>query len=161
MNLVARDFMIHPVVCAREDTTVKALMTILGEKKITGVPVIGADDRLVGVVSVTDLLSHGGFSGLEEEIGDSHFHSSPAMDGMAEAHDLFEPDGEVLDHPVTDFMSRSVITASEHDPIGKIADTMVSRRIHRVIIVEEEKVTGIISTMDILKALRNAYLQSK
>jgi CBS domain-containing protein len=79
------------------------------------------------------------------------------MDGLAEADGLLEPEDAVLDRPVQDFMSRQVITTSEQAPMGEIADLMVSHRVHRLIIVRDEKAAGIVSVMDILRALRDRH----
>ena len=153
MDLIARDIMTHPVVTTREDMTVRELMEILHKNGISGVPVINAESELVGVVSITDLISEG----IEDrvEIGEADFHTSPAMDDLSDAYELLEPEAKVLNLPVSRIMSRNVITAENDASIGKLADLMVTNRIHRVIIVQNDKISGIVSVMDILNSLRD------
>lgn len=157
MNLTARDIMSHPVIAAGEDMTVDQLISLLRENQISGVPVIDGEGDLVGVISITDLLSISpdGLSRSEDE--ESDFHSSPAMDGLAGASALLEPEGEALDLIVRDLMSRNLITAPEGAPLGELADLMVTNRIHRLIIVEGRKAAGIVSVMDILRTLRDQH----
>ncbi len=157
MDLVAGNIMTHPVIAAREEMSIGDLIALLREKQISGVPVVASDDRLVGVVSITDLLSLSADSEAVGEIVESDYHTSPAMDALAETSGFLEPEGEVLDRPVRDLMSRNVTTASEQTHIGELADLMISHRIHRVIIVRDEKAVGIVSTLDILRALRDQY----
>lgn len=157
MNLTARDIMSHPVICAREDMTVDELISLLRENAISGVPVIDGEGDLVGVISITDLLSISPDGLPRSNDEESDFHSSPAMDGLAGASALLEPDGEALNLIVRDLMSRNLITAGEEAPMGELADLMVSHRIHRLIIVEGRKAVGIVSVMDILRTLRDQY----
>ena len=157
MDLNASDIMTHPVISAHEDMTARELIDLLNERQISGVPVLDGRHRLAGVVSITDLLSLSADIVDAGEVGESDFHTSPAMDGLARASDLLEPEEEVLERPVRDLMSRNVITATEQTPVGEVADRMVSHRIHRLIIVRGREVVGIVSVTDILRTLRDRY----
>lgn len=158
MDLVAGDIMTSPVISAYEDMTVKELIRLLQDNQISGMPVVNASGNLVGVVSITDLISLGAGTEAAPEVSESDFHTSPAMDGLSRASGLFEPEDEILDRPVRGLMSPNAVTAAEQTPVGKIADTMVSHRIHRVIIVRGEAAVGIVSITDILRTLRDRYL---
>ena len=68
---------------------------------------------------------------------------------------MFEPAEAVLDIPINGLMSVDAITTTEDASIGAIADLMATRRIHRVIVVREKELVGIISVMDILRSLRD------
>jgi CBS domain-containing protein len=157
MELNAVSIMSSPVICAREDMTVAELTDLLDQKQISGVPVTDADGHLVGVISITDLIA------LSAETLDisppekSDFYTSPAMDGLAAVGGLLEPEEELRDIPISNLMSHQVITASEEDSIGKLADAMVSHRIHRLIVVRDEKISGIVSIRDILGGLQTHY----
>jgi len=157
MDLVAADIMTSPVISAHQDMPVRELTDLLQARHISGVPVVDSDDQLVGVVSITDIVALGSDTEDWPEAKDSDFHTSPAMDGMSRASDLLEPEADLLDHPIRDLMSRDVITALEETPVGKIADTMVTHRIHRVIIVTGDRAVGIVSVTDILRTLRDRY----
>jgi len=158
MDLVVGDLMTSPVISAHEDMTVKELIGLLQDNQISGVPVVNASGNLVGVVSITDLISLGAGIETVPEISESDFHTSPAMDGLSRASGLFEPEEELLDRPVGGLMSPNVITATEQTPVGEIADTMVTHRIHRIIIVREDVAVGIVSITDILRTLRDRFL---
>ncbi|MDP6041308.1 MAG: CBS domain-containing protein [Candidatus Latescibacteria bacterium] len=155
MNLTAGEIMSQPVISVRSDTPVRNLMGLLNEKQISGVPVVDEQEHLVGVVSITDLLSLS--IGNSVDLGVPDFHTSPAMDGLAQINSLLEPSGEAMDYRVSELMSSNVITAEEDVPVGALADTMLSHRIHRLIIVREHKAVGIVSVGDILRALRDSH----
>jgi CBS domain-containing protein len=157
MDLTARDIMCSPAVCAVEGTTVQELLALLDEKRISGVPVVNFEARLTGVISITDLLSLSIEIANAGVVDESDFHTSPAMDRLAEANGLLVPDEDVMELPVGDLMSRKVITATEDTPIGEIAHTLLAHKIHRLIIVRDELVIGIVSTGDILRTLEKRY----
>ena len=154
MNLTAQDIMNAPAITINQDRTVGDLMQLLDENRITGVPVVDDDGRLVGVVSITDLLALGVDDTPEEGSLESDFHTSPAMDGLSGARSFLVPDGEVLDRPVRSIMSSNVITATLDTEVGSLADTMVTHNVHRLIVVQGDRTEGIVSVKDILHALR-------
>jgi CBS domain-containing protein len=54
--MLAADVMTTEVITVDPDTSVQALAALLSERGISGVPVVDADNRVVGIVSKGDLL---------------------------------------------------------------------------------------------------------
>jgi acetoin utilization protein AcuB len=50
-------------------------------------------------------------------------------------------------------MSRNVVTIDADDPIGKVKDIFEKMEFHHLLVVENEKLFGVISDRDLLKAL--------
>ena len=150
MNIIARNVMTSPVVSVQESTLVKELVGLLKENSISGVPVIDDDGILVGVISITDLLAA---NIGDDEFGQADFHTSPSMDGLSELNDLLSPSEDVEGHPVGELMSRKSVTIEETCLIGSMSKTLVTHRIHRLIVVREGRPVGIVSVGDILRAL--------
>ncbi|MFH1566754.1 MAG: CBS domain-containing protein [Gemmatimonadota bacterium] len=155
MKLTARDVMTSPAITARRDLTVRELIQLLRRARITGVPVVDEADRLVGVISLTDLVALCGESREAVGAAESDFHTSPAMDSMASIDDLLQPPEEVLDDPIDQIMSTRAITAPEEASLGRLADLMITHTIHRVVVVRAEQVVGVVSVRDILRGLRD------
>jgi CBS domain-containing protein len=44
---------------------------------------------------------------------------------------------------------------SETATVGEVADVMINGRIHRVIVTRDDRVVGIVTTLDLLRALRD------
>ena len=152
MNVSARDIMSAEVFSVSETTSVKELIDLLNEKMITGVPVVNAEGLLVGVISITDLLE-ANFG--DDEFGQADFRTSPSMDGLAELNGLLAPSKEIESNSVGQLMSRRPITAEESTSIGALSRTLVTNRIHRLVIVREGRPIGIVSVGDILRMLGN------
>ena len=152
MNVTAIDIMSKPVISVRTVTTVRELMALLNENRISGVPVLSEDGELAGVVSITDLLAANLRDDDSPEVTPD-FHTSPAMDGLSEINSLLEPDDEILEHSVSELMSPNAITTTEGSTVAELSKAMVSQRIHRLLVVREKEVVGIVSVGDILRAI--------
>jgi CBS domain-containing protein len=50
-------------------------------------------------------------------------------------------------------MTREVISVSEDDPIPRVAELMRSKRIHRVLVMEQGRLLGLISSLDIVSVV--------
>lgn len=68
--------------------------------------------------------------------------------------------------PVSEVMTRELVTASPQDTIGEIMGLMTDRRIRHLPVLDEGRLVGIISIGDVVKAqhdqfaLENHYLKS-
>lgn len=55
-NVLVRDLMTHEVACVNADLGTDAASQILTERRVTGAPVLDHHQRVIGVVSKTDLV---------------------------------------------------------------------------------------------------------
>ncbi len=149
MGLTADEFMTQNVVCVNVTTTLQELAEILISKRISGVPVLDEEGKLAGVISKTDLLTHG----LEKELSSL----LKGKEGRESVKGLFDIDNMLGPEPsemtVEKLMKTTVITAAKNTDINKLVTTMMDNRIHRIIITEDEKVVGVVTTMDILRMI--------
>ena len=114
---------------------------LFSDEEIHGAPVIDESGQLVGVISASDLL------------GD---RNSAEVSGVDRARsDRRLPPPEVVHECVSDVMSLNVIRVHPDDPIREVARTMRERQVHRVIVMENDSVLGLISTMDMLQVLES------
>ncbi len=140
------DIMTRDPICVTADTTARELARVLAANEISGVPVVDARDRLIGVVSKTDLVRRCVDGPIGSRPG-TMFES--LVRGLADDFDL---DPEALG-PVAEFMSPYPIVASPDEPIGAVARRMAEEGVHRAVVVDEEKhVLGILTSLDLLKA---------
>lgn len=142
--LVARDIMTNDVVCLNEDLEIHQCEKILLEKGISGAPVVDIEGHLQGVVSKTDLVSYH-FDQGDEECDKT---DSWRMQDVAGSHvvDFNTPS-------VRDVMTPVPCIATESATMAELAGLMVRREVHRVVICRDRKVVGIVSSMDVLRAV--------
>lgn len=149
MGIKAADIMQREVISVQEDLSIADLVELLYDHRISGVPVVGEAGNLIGVISATDVL-----------LGDMVLGQAPVMETDYHTHvDLHVDNWEVMriepedDRRVRDLMSTGVITVQPDTLIDELARTMFTNRIHRLIVLAGEQLVGIVTTMDILRAV--------
>ncbi|NNE10273.1 MAG: CBS domain-containing protein [Gemmatimonadetes bacterium] len=92
---------------------------------------------------------------------DSHQLSAlPVVDsddlvvGMVSSSDLVRTNGSE-NSPVRTIMSTRVFTISEYDAVHSVARMMRNRHIHHVVVTNEKRVVGMISSYDLLRLVEN------
>jgi acetoin utilization protein AcuB len=131
-----RDIMTTDVVSLTPQATIRDAMEALSTNHLGGMPVV-VGERVVGVVSMSDIV---GFmvedAGLEDE--------------------------NVLDqHTVSELMTYQVFGVAPSTSITIAAGIMRKRGIHRVLVMENEKLVGIVSALDIAQLVSRTGLPGK
>src|SRR5271165_2681351 len=145
----AVDVMTTGVIIVDPDTSVQTLAALLSERGISGVPVVDAAGRLVGIVSEGDLL-HRAETGTARRTERRRFRWLDTIASDQElARDYVKSRGQV----VSDVMSREVIAVSEMAELAEIADLLEIKRIKRVPVVRDGKLVGIVSRANLIRAL--------
>jgi len=153
MGATAQDVMNTDIESVRDDMPVRDLAAFLIDREISGAPVLDAVGRLVGVVSLTDIvMSDAEASGTEREESPSPFFTA-GWERKMNLADFAEVPIHNEGLSVRDIMTPTVYTLPEDTPIHKIARTMVTGRIHRLLITHNEKVIGVVTSLDLLKLL--------
>ena len=140
----AGDVMTRNVVTVTPDTTVLELVGILLGRNISGVPVVDANNVLVGIVTEGDLVRRAEL-GTERKRGGwlTFFTATATM-----AQDYVRSHGT----KVSDVMTPGVVAVARDTPLSDVADLMEERHVRRVPVVEDGKVVGIVSRANLLRA---------
>jgi CBS domain-containing protein len=155
----AKDLMIPIEDYLRPDNTLKEAVNLLriakkGEEKVglKGLPVLDKEGKLVGMLSMTDILKavHPSYMDLMN-IGNF------TWDGMVES--LAK---SVADKKVESVMSKEVITVREDDPLMECVDLVIKNNIRRLPVVDMTgKVVGMLYERDIFFAIVKAMLEDE
>jgi CBS domain-containing protein len=143
------DVMTTDVVTVTPETPVRDLAALLGKHGISGVPVVGAANELVGIVSEGDLL-HRTETGTEHR---TERRRAWWLDSLASARDLAAEYVKSHGRTVGDVMTRDVITVNETAGLDEIANLLETKRIKRVPVVRDGMVIGIVSRANLVRAL--------
>lgn len=148
-ELRAKDVMSAEPVCVGPATRIRELARVFEIHEISGAPVVDHQGRVVGVVSKTDIIRR--CSEGMRELSPAYF-----FDALSDEIDE-EEFGEELHEPlvcVEDIMTDDPVTVAPDAPLADIALAMHANRIHRVIVVDEERFpVGVITSLDLLEAL--------
>jgi CBS domain-containing protein len=141
----AKDVMTAPAITVTRDTPVEQIARLLLERRISAVPVVETDGRLIGIVSEGDLMRRPESGGERRPSWWLDLLSSPDD----RAHDYSKAHGRLAG----DVMTQNVASVDEDTPLERIAEMLEKRRIKRVPVVRSGKVVGIVSRANLLHGL--------
>ena len=141
----AKDVMSKKIVSVESWLTLPELAKVFEEKCISGAPVVDEAGSILGVVSQTDLVR----SRTKVPAGVPSYHR--------EFDDSLRSGGlhiEELDATrVDEIMTPGAISLDCETPVERVAKVMIESRIHRVLITKGDRLAGIVTTMDLMRAL--------
>lgn len=155
VSLLAKDIMNPDVLSVGPDWSVSQIADFFIENSISGAPVISADNKLLGVISMTDLIRQKSMPGtmFHSDDTDDYYIYSPERQYSPAEIESSRIDSDAL-LTVRDIMTPVTFNVNEFTKIQDIADAMLRGRIHRVFVTRNDVLIGIITTMDMLNAVR-------
>jgi len=141
----ARDVMVFPVITVKPSSSVKEVATTLLERRISAVPVVDDQGKLVGIISEGDLM-HRSEAGTERQ-------RSWWLLGWTGDETLAAEYVKAHARKVADVMTRNVITATPETPLHEIAALLERNSIKRVPIVKDGQLVGIVSRANLIQAV--------
>lgn len=146
-NLTAADVMTRDVVTIGLDNTVRQAARLMAEKSISALPVLDATGKVLGVVSDTDLVRR-------DEAAERRRDWWLGM--LADGHDLapeFLTAISDSSRRVEQVMHREVVSVAEGARLNEIASLIAGKKVRRVLVLKDGKLSGVVSRADLIKAL--------
>ncbi|WP_370409933.1 CBS domain-containing protein [Streptomyces fradiae] len=132
------DVMTRKVVAVQSDADFKEIVTAMERWKITAVPVLAGEGRVVGIVSEADLL-------LKEEFRDHRL-------GLVEQLHRLEATAKAGSRRAEDLMTSPAVTVDPGASLPRAARLMAAHHVKRLPVVDEHgALLGIVSRSDLLK----------
>jgi CBS domain-containing protein len=113
------------------ETSIAEAVVSLADAHVSGMPVVDGSGRMVGVVSTSDVL-------------------------MAEAEGPHRR--QPYDTAVQDIMTPRPFTVAPDDDVREAARQMLYADVHRLFVTEGDRLIGVISTTDVVRAVANGSL---
>jgi CBS domain-containing protein len=123
------------VAAVRADTSVAEVIASLADSHVSAVPVVDPHRRLIGVVSSNDVLT-----------------------AEAEARDPAARTALLESTAAKDIMTPRPLTIEPEADVRDAAREMLYADVHRLFVVENGQLAGVISTTDIVRAVANGKL---
>lgn len=146
----AADIMYKAVVTVTPDHTIQQAASLMVEHGISGLPVVDKSGKVVGMVSESDLMRHAG-------AGTDH-HRSWWLRALMGRESLAREYIKENARRVADVMTTPILTASPDTPVRELADMLERNSIKRVPVVKDDKLVGIVSRANLLRALARGEL---
>ena len=123
------------ITCVRPDASVAEVIASLADAHVSGVPVVDGHGCMLGVISSTDVL-------VQE----------------AEAHDA-QARATLLESTLAqDIMTPRPLTVAPDAEVRDAAREMLYAEVHRLFVVTDQRLIGVVSTSDIVRAVATGRL---
>jgi CBS domain-containing protein len=110
------------VITIAPTATLEEAIAVLAKHRIGAVVVLGADQRVIGILSERDIVRA-----------------------------LSEHGAGALKHPLAQTMTRVVVTCGEADSVSDLMERMTRGRFRHIPVLEQDRLIGIISIGDVVK----------
>jgi len=140
----AADMMAQPVISVAPDTTVAEAARLMLQHRISGLPVVDPSGRVVGVVSEGDFLRRAETGTERHRPRWLEFVTAPGRLAQDYAH--------AHARKVRDVMTAQVHSVAPETPVEEIIQLMERRRIKRLPVIEADRLVGIVTRADLVRA---------
>jgi CBS domain-containing protein len=142
--LRVRDLMTTEVTTVRPTTSLKDVARLLVERRISGVPVVDEQGRVIGVVSEGDLVV--------KEQGPSAVERRPLARIFGDSPETRAELAKVLARTAGDAMTAPPITIGADALVPEAAATMTRQHVNRLPVLEGDALVGVVTRADIVRA---------
>ncbi len=145
--LKARDIMTSDVIKIQPESTVKELARLLIDHKISGVPVVDKENKIVGIVTENDLIRKNKRLHIPTVI--RLFDAYILLDSGKVEEEIKKMAGTIVDEICT----RKVVSITEDTSLEEIATIMSEQHIHLLPVLRDDSVVGIVGKEDVVRAM--------
>ncbi|MDO9585297.1 MAG: CBS domain-containing protein [Syntrophales bacterium] len=138
-----KDIMTKSPVKTKADSTLREVSRFLIKHHLNGMPVVGDDRRLLGIITRADI-----FRTLLPSYDEIYQEKIP--------WDLEQVEERAMKagtRKVEEVMSKSVITVEEDTPVLMAGSTLLLKRIKQLPVLRKERLIGMVTLTDIIEAL--------
>lgn len=172
-SILAADIMQKDVVTLRPSTPIEEAVRTFAELHISGAPVVDAYGKIVGILSAFDVakpenlrVGRGDDSAQDRDEDAVEVDAEDGAEGGDFSEDFFlsmEDYGERdRDRPtVADWMTADVKCVGPDWTLPRVCRLMVDEHIHRVPVVHDHRIQGILSSFDVVRCIADAHAPSR
>jgi len=159
-NTTAGEVMTKPVRTIAGDLSLAEAVQILTDEGFSGAPVVDHRGKPLGVISLYDIMAF--LAGLERGLGKlGHFYLRSVLrwDRVSDSPANVDYEDDMLrDTSVDDVMTPEIISVSPGTKLPEVTAQLCGEGVHRVLVTEDDRILGMITTMDVLSAISGVSL---
>lgn len=143
----AKDVMSTRLVTIGPDEPVRNAVSLMLQHRISGLPVVDGEGRLVGLLTENDLVL-GSAPGLP-----IHLQLLEDLLDAKEPTRHLDQIQEIGEKRVKELMTREIVTAQPDAPLGELISLLVKNDFKRIPIVSQGALVGLVTRADIVKVM--------
>jgi CBS-domain-containing membrane protein len=141
----AKEVMSEGALSVPSDASVLQAAEMLVNTRVSAMPVVDEKGAMIGIVSLADVIASTASSARDARLGSLRQLADDAAAAAAYK--------SAISRKVLDVMSKDVAAVAETDTLLEVAEVMQTRKVKRVPVVRDGAVIGVISRVDLVKAL--------
>jgi CBS domain-containing protein len=141
----AHQIMTRPVISVTPETTIVDAANIMLQKHVSGLPVVDAAGKLVGIISEGDFIRRSEIGTQRKRGRFLKFILGPGQ----EAIDFVREHGR----KIAEIMTPEPVTIGEDTPLEEIVQRMEKNNVKRLPVTRGDKIVGIVSRSNLLQAV--------
>lgn len=145
-----KEVMIKKIIIIKSGQTLIEAARILVKNNISGAPVVDKKGKLIGMLSEKDLF-RALYPDVKDILKDIHLWL-----GKEKIKHRVEAKRDI---PVDQMMTKKIVSVSDDTEVLGAGSLMLNAKIHRLPVVKNKKLVGIVSRPDIFRNLLKADLQ--
>lgn len=148
IDMCAEDVMQRKLITIQANETLAATERMLSEASVSGAPVLDETGKLLGVISMRDLMRH---RAEDRELPDS-------VDATVFDNDIDDTEQVAFQRPssgacAADIMTQEIVSVPPSMPLPLVAQRMLDHHVHRVMVIDRQRFVGLVSATELLGAL--------
>jgi len=146
--LTAGDVMTKEVITVKKETTIRELAELFALHRISSAPVVDKSGAMIGIVTETDLVEQ-----------DKNLHIPTVISLFdwviyLESDKKFEKElKKMTGQTVGDIFTEEVVHVTSATPVSDLADLISSRKINSIPVLDESRLVGIVSRIDLIRTM--------
>ncbi len=146
----ADQIMTTDVMTVHADTTIEEVARLLTTRRVGSVPVVDDDNCVVGVVNDEELFTSEKGNPFSAVRVPALFETWARPDRAEEIY------ANARRNTARDVMSYEFVCVDVNASVGHITQLMVERNLHRVLVMRNDRLAGIITRLDLIRMLANS-----
>ncbi|WP_100640047.1 HPP family protein [Marinobacter salexigens] len=160
MTVLAHEIMTPSIKAVPQSWTMDRLARFLTDNEITGSPVTDESGEIIGIATLKDITEFRWNADRSGSSAENQLSAEDQQEARRLRMVLFEEMSKVPVE-VRDIMTPIVLSVDENTPVRDIANLMMQEHLHRIFITRDSKITGIVTTYDMLKVISDEELTKR
>ena len=144
MDIKAKDIMTNEVISIEENSILYEAMKKLYSSNINCLPVLDEEGCLKGIVTETDFIY------LDKKLNANSYYAYAESNIPVNKKVLVQNLSKIKTLKVKDIMTTKLTVIEEDESLEKIIDIIINKGIKTIPVVQDSKVTGIVTRKNIL-----------
>lgn len=148
--MLAKELMSSPVITIHPDATLKEVMQLLSHRQISSVPVVSADQQVLGIIGWTELFPSTRY------VGSPDVRAPAVFNRITDPQNIVESYQAAAGFTASEIMSPDFVYRDVDDNLDELIYTMAEEKLHMIPIVQEGRLVGVVTRTDVVRFLAKA-----